>query len=46
MQAHDAGINSEFPSFISGLFERVIAQGFAAEDITATIKVLRQRPAP
>ena len=46
MQARDAGINSEFPSFISGLFERAIGQGYAAEDITATIKVLGQRPAP
>jgi len=43
IQARDAGINSEFPEFISVLFKRAIAKGFAAEDITATIKVLRAR---
>jgi 3-hydroxyisobutyrate dehydrogenase-like beta-hydroxyacid dehydrogenase len=42
-QARDAGINSEFPDHVSALFKRAIDHGFAAEDITATIKVLRNR---
>jgi 3-hydroxyisobutyrate dehydrogenase-like beta-hydroxyacid dehydrogenase len=43
-QARDVGINSEFPDYVSALFKRAIEQGFATEDITATIKVLRNRP--
>jgi 3-hydroxyisobutyrate dehydrogenase-like beta-hydroxyacid dehydrogenase len=42
-QARDAGINSEFPDYVSALFRRAIDHGFAAEDITATIKILRAR---
>ena len=43
-QARDAGINSEFPDYVSALFKRAIDRGFAAEDITATIKILQDRP--
>ena len=40
-QAHDAGISSEFPDDISGIFKRAIAAGYGEEDLGALIKVLR-----
>jgi 3-hydroxyisobutyrate dehydrogenase-like beta-hydroxyacid dehydrogenase len=40
-QAQNAGINSEFPDFVSGLFERAIKAGYGNEDAAALIKVLR-----
>jgi 3-hydroxyisobutyrate dehydrogenase-like beta-hydroxyacid dehydrogenase len=40
-QAHDAGISSEFPDNISGIFKRAIAAGFGEEDLGALIKALR-----
>ena len=40
-QAKDAGINSEVPDFISGLFKRAIAAGYGQEDVASVIKVMR-----
>ncbi len=40
-QAHDAGISSEFPDNISGIFKRTIASGYGEEDLGALIKALR-----
>ena len=40
-QASDAGINSEVPDFIAGLFDRAIAAGHGDEDLVALIKLLR-----
>ena len=40
-QAHDAGISSEFPDNISGIFKRAIAAGYGEEDLGALIKVVR-----
>lgn len=40
-QARDAGINSEVPDLISGLFNRAIAAGLGDEDVAAVVKVLR-----
>jgi 3-hydroxyisobutyrate dehydrogenase-like beta-hydroxyacid dehydrogenase len=40
-QAHDAGISSEFPDNISGIFKRAIAAGYGEEDLGALIKALR-----
>jgi 3-hydroxyisobutyrate dehydrogenase-like beta-hydroxyacid dehydrogenase len=42
-QARAAGINAEFPDFAAAIFERAIAAGLAGEDVTALIKVLRQK---
>ena len=38
----DAGISSEFPDNISGIFKRAIAAGIGEEDLAALIKVLRE----
>ena len=40
-QAGDAGMNSELPDFISGVFKRAVAAGHGEEDVAALIKVLR-----
>ncbi|GHO98118.1 6-phosphogluconate dehydrogenase [Reticulibacter mediterranei] len=40
-QAHEAGINAEFPLFASGLFGRAIAAGYGNEKAAALIKILR-----
>lgn len=40
-QAQTMGINSEFPEFVSGLFERTIQAGYGQEDVAALVKVLR-----
>jgi len=40
-QTSDAGINSEVPDFIAGLFDRAIAAGHGDEDLVALIKLLR-----
>lgn len=40
-QAHDAGMSSEFPDNISGIFKRAVAAGIGEEDLAALIKVLR-----
>ena len=41
-QARDAGISSEFPDNISGVFKRAIAAGYGEEDLAALIKVLQE----
>ena len=41
MQAHETGINSEIPDFVSRLFKRAILAGYGGEDIAALIKVLK-----
>lgn len=40
-QAFDAGINREFPEFMSRLFKRAIDVGRGEEDVAALVKVLR-----
>jgi 3-hydroxyisobutyrate dehydrogenase-like beta-hydroxyacid dehydrogenase len=42
MQAHDTGINSDIPDFVSALFKRAISAGYGEENIAALIKVLRR----
>jgi 3-hydroxyisobutyrate dehydrogenase-like beta-hydroxyacid dehydrogenase len=44
-QAHEAGINAEFPLFASGLFGRAVAAGYGNEKAAALIKILRERVA-
>lgn len=39
--AREGGINSEFPTFASGLFKRAMAAGYGGEEVAALIKVLR-----
>lgn len=41
-QAHNAGINSEIPQFISSLFDRAMQAGHGEEDVAALIKILRK----
>lgn len=41
-QARDAGMSSEFPDNISGIFKCAIAAGIGEEDLAALIKVLRE----
>lgn len=41
-QARGAGISSEFPDNISGIFKRAIVAGYGDEDLAALIKVLRE----
>lgn len=41
-QARDAGMSSEFPDNISGIFKRAVAAGIGEEDLAALIKVLRE----
>jgi 3-hydroxyisobutyrate dehydrogenase-like beta-hydroxyacid dehydrogenase len=39
--AREAGINTEFPAFASGLFQRADAAGLGGEELAAMIKLLR-----
>jgi 3-hydroxyisobutyrate dehydrogenase-like beta-hydroxyacid dehydrogenase len=39
--AKEAGINTEFPAFASGLFQRADAAGLGGEELAAMIKLLR-----
>lgn len=39
--ARESGINAEFPSFVSGFFQRAAAAGLGDEEAAALIKVLR-----
>ena len=39
--ARESGINSELPTFASGLFRRAMAAGHGDEEVAAVIKVLR-----
>ena len=40
-QAREAQINSEFPTFASGLFRKGVAAGYETEEVASLIKVLR-----
>ena len=42
MQARDAGINSDFPDYVTSLFEKAIAAGYGDEHVMALVKVLRE----
>jgi 3-hydroxyisobutyrate dehydrogenase-like beta-hydroxyacid dehydrogenase len=42
--ARQSGINAEFPTFLSSLFQRANAAGYGNEELAAVIKVLRQPP--
>jgi 3-hydroxyisobutyrate dehydrogenase-like beta-hydroxyacid dehydrogenase len=42
--AREAGINSEFPAFVSGFFKRAAAAGYGNEEVAALIKVFREGP--
>jgi 3-hydroxyisobutyrate dehydrogenase-like beta-hydroxyacid dehydrogenase len=42
--ARDTGINDEFPSFVSGLFQRAAKAGYGDEEVASIIKVLRGKP--
>ena len=40
--AREAGINSEFPAFLTALLHKGMHAGFGEERLAAIIKVLRQ----
>lgn len=40
-QAHDADIDSGFPDFVSGLFDRAIKAGYGDLDVAALAKILK-----
>ena len=40
-QGRDAGINTEIPDFIGGLFERAMAEGHAETNVMSLVKILR-----
>ncbi|ALC83901.1 MULTISPECIES: NAD(P)-dependent oxidoreductase [Bacillus] len=40
-QAHEAGINNEFPTFAMGIFQKALDMGYGNEELGALIKVLR-----
>ena len=42
--ARQAGINSQFPAFVAGMFRKAIAAGYGNEELAALIKVLRGTP--
>ena len=42
-QAHDAGMDGEFPKSVLRIFDRATAAGFASEDVSAIIKVMRNK---
>jgi 3-hydroxyisobutyrate dehydrogenase-like beta-hydroxyacid dehydrogenase len=42
--ARESRINSEFPTFVSGLFKRAVAAGYENEEAAALIKVFREVP--
>jgi 3-hydroxyisobutyrate dehydrogenase-like beta-hydroxyacid dehydrogenase len=42
-QGEDAGIDTAFPDFVSGLFRKAVDAGYGEEHVTALIKVLRRR---
>ncbi|TIC85999.1 NAD(P)-dependent oxidoreductase [Crenobacter intestini] len=41
VHAESSGINADFPSFAAALFERGVAAGYGAQEVSALIKVLR-----
>ncbi len=42
-QGEDAGIDTDFPDFVSNLFRKAVDAGYGEEHVTALIKVLRRR---
>ena len=40
-QAHDAGINNEFPEFAAGILKKAVMAGYGEEDVAALVKVWR-----
>ena len=42
-QGEDAGIDTDFPDFVSSLFRKAVDAGYGEEHVTALIKVLRRR---
>jgi 3-hydroxyisobutyrate dehydrogenase-like beta-hydroxyacid dehydrogenase len=40
--AREAGINSDFPAFVSEFFKKAAAAGYGNEEVAALIKVLRE----
>ncbi len=40
-QGEDAGINTDFPDFVSSLFKKAVDAGYGAENVMALVKVLR-----
>ena len=41
-QGKDAGINTDFPDFVSSLFEKAVDAGHGEENVMALVKVLRR----
>ena len=39
--AREGGINSEFPTFVSGIFKKAVAAGYENEEVAALVKVFR-----
>jgi len=42
MQGEDAGINTDFPDFVSSLFEKAVDAGHGEENVMALVKVLQR----
>ncbi len=42
-QGEDAGINTDFPDFVSSLFQKAVDAGYGEEHATALVKVMRRR---
>ncbi|GMQ83222.1 MAG: NAD(P)-binding domain-containing protein [Rhodothermia bacterium] len=40
-QGKDAGINTEFPDYVDGLFEKAVEAGYGEQHVMALVKVLR-----
>jgi 3-hydroxyisobutyrate dehydrogenase-like beta-hydroxyacid dehydrogenase len=40
-QARESGINTDFPDYVDGLFEKAVEAGYGNEHVMALIKVLR-----
>jgi len=49
-QARDAGISTDFPDYVAGLFEKAIDAGYGEQHVMALVKVLRSdtklKPSP
>lgn len=41
MQGRDSGIDTDFPDFVNGIFEKAIEAGYGEEHVMALVKVLR-----
>ncbi|MCH8918039.1 MAG: NAD(P)-dependent oxidoreductase, partial [Proteobacteria bacterium] len=42
MQGEDAGINTDFPDFVSSLFKKAVDAGHGEENVMALVKVLQR----